>query len=313
MQDVLQHDGIVEAFALHTCMMHLSSDAVDRLQLISPAPSEIYVAERCIVHAIRVASGMDAVLSMDNHVKNQCTVAFDKTYTCHRKIGRILPRLWDTVLRESKRERRLRPSSDCDLMFKWVQDHVNTERVVVVGAGAVGQSCAWYLQRKHQVTVINRTPKTILGTTAQPLSSIAKLVDENVTIVHCADVSLDLHGVVFARIVDLTAPARTTNMVGGLVVRLADQDTQYSQYGNREDQEQQEQQRHYEVATEFLKGLEIDRVLAHTCLPLNRRLKKLPRGAERQKILQDRHRIVLAVYKEFGVSYHNRNRQRRPR
>lgn len=303
--------GITEAFRLQTCnrdeiygMVESSANVVARLRAVDPtSDADILLAHEAIIHAARVVSGQDAFFPGDNHVRQQCVQAFQRTYTSRAQSGRAWPEMWNRILQHAKRVRTRRRQADP--LFAWVVGLVPTHRVVIVGAGAAGRECAWRLRGRHDVTVVNRTPRRFNGQCTTSWDELARVVDEVTTIIYCADAPLPNLAHSPSCLIDLTNSAQAGTCSGALTVyRLVDLcDIPYASQTLTSDDDSRAALE--EFARSLLSDLHCRRILAAECRDLNRHIATTTMVGLRYELLQRRHRLVQRIrHPKMGLPGH---------
>lgn len=295
--------NVTEGFTLNTCnrnevygIINLSVDTCARLKDVVGHNCTVDIGADAVYHLTKVVSGLDSLFPMDNHVKHQSVQSFQNTYRSSSD-KRHFPKIWNSVVKKSKRVRTTRKSSDT--MMTWIFDNIGTsENVVIVGAGVTGRACEYHLRRHYKVEVFNRTPRVVGGKDTLGLRSLGERVREldRPTIVHCADFPLadilDADAFVESTVVDLTQPSQTMDILGAK--RLVDVAASNPiNTGRQQDDDVAKDLQEFAQTVMF--ELHIGKILARECLNINRQIERSESKEDRLSLLRTRHELIQRI------------------
>lgn len=293
--DIMTNEnGINEVFKLQTCnrneicgMISSSSNVIKRLEAIFPH-HQIFCGQNAIKHLINVVSGMDALYPSDNHVKSQCLKCYYKTYT-YRTNVRFIPRMWNTILQHSKTVRRNRAHTDS--LVDWVLQNIHTDRVIVVGAGSFAKSCVFFAKSKFEIVIVNKTPKKICGIETKSLNQLDELMNDDTTIVHCADFTLStqLKKNHSPCVIDVTIPPTTTDISNS--IRLADSKQKITDTENDLTT----------ISNKILNEIYFRPEIAAEANIFNKKIDQCKDPVIRKSLLKTRHSRLLQLKKRYGL------------
>jgi glutamyl-tRNA reductase len=211
---LLQVEGVSEAFVLSTCnrteAMVVSPRGVDvsarvKSQLFRNLPAEqVYCYEdmSAVIHAFRVASGLDSMIVGESEVLAQIKRGFDAAETA-KSLGTTLRALVQQALRVGKRVRSETEVGHGTLSVARVAIDVaqrvfgslGDERALVVGAGETGVLTARHLKERGigALAFANRTVERAsaaaieLGATAHGLDELKGLLAQADLVIACIE------------------------------------------------------------------------------------------------------------------------------